>query len=194
MTDSQSKILFLGYSQEQTSLIDALELLNCEVCHTAEKINSTLGYDLVVSYGYRHLITRDILNSSAAPIINLHISYLPWNRGAHPNFWSFFDGTPCGVSIHLIDKGIDTGPILYQEYVKCDPATSTFSQTYQILNTAIERLFKDHIDEIVARKFVVRVQCGAGTFHKTADLPRNFNGWNANILTEITRLKDSAAE
>ncbi|MCL0081308.1 hypothetical protein M1N64_03665 [Peptococcaceae bacterium] len=41
--------------------------------------------------------------------INLHISFLPWNRGADPNFWSFIENAPVGVSIHYLDEGIDTG-------------------------------------------------------------------------------------
>ena len=36
-------------------------------------------------------------------------------QGAHPNFWSFYDNTPSGVTIHLIDAGIDTGDVLYQK-------------------------------------------------------------------------------
>ena len=68
------------------------------------------------------LLKKRVLNNIIIPIVNLHISYLPWNRGAHPNFWSFFDATPTGVSIHLIDKGIDTGPIIVQKKVKLDPA------------------------------------------------------------------------
>ena len=38
----------------------------------------------------------------------MHISYLPFNRGAHPNYWSFKDNSPKGVTIHFIDNGIDT--------------------------------------------------------------------------------------
>ena len=48
------------------------------------------------------------------------MSYLPFNRGAHPNFWSFVDNTPSGVSIVEIDKGIDTGPVIYKKKIKFD--------------------------------------------------------------------------
>ena len=48
-------------------------------------------------------------------LINLHISYLPYNRGSYPNYWSFKENTPNGVSIHHIDDGIDTGPVLVQK-------------------------------------------------------------------------------
>ena len=43
------------------------------------------------------------------------MSYLPWNRGADPNFWSILEDTPKGVTIHIMDESIDTGDILYQK-------------------------------------------------------------------------------
>ena len=48
--------------------------------------------------------------------INLHISYLPWNRGADPNLWSAV-GMPKGVTIHYINDGFDTGDILFQKAI-----------------------------------------------------------------------------
>ena len=48
-------------------------------------------------------------------MINLHISYLPYNKGAHPNFWSWVKNTPKGVSIHLISEKIDAGDIIFQK-------------------------------------------------------------------------------
>lgn len=85
------------------------------------------------------------------PIINLHISYLPGNRGAHPNFWSFYDETPSRVSIHLIDTGIDTGPILFQKYVDFNQDEKAFSQTYKKLVIEIEKLFIENIQKEIAR-------------------------------------------
>ena len=70
----------------------------------------------------------------------MRISFLPWNKGAHPNFWSFYENTPKGVSIHLIDKGIDTGPIIYQKIVKFSKNEETFEQTYSVLKNEIEDL------------------------------------------------------
>ena len=46
--------------------------------------------------------------------MNLHISYLPFNRGPS-EFLVIFDDTEKGVSIHLVDGGIDTGPILFKK-------------------------------------------------------------------------------
>ena len=68
-----------------------------------------------MSFGYRKIIHNKILKKLHKPIVNLHISYLPYNRGSHPAFWAFLDRTPSGVTIHELDKGIDTGKIIFQK-------------------------------------------------------------------------------
>ena len=110
------RILFLGYNKKETNLIGLLEDRGCKVDHTSENFFDASNYDLIISFGYRHIIPNEAINDYC-PIINLHISFLPFNRGSHPNFWSHFDDTPSGVTIHLIDKGIDTGKYLYQKKV-----------------------------------------------------------------------------
>jgi methionyl-tRNA formyltransferase len=182
------RVLFLGYTCDQTKIIDDLISANCEVWHTQEKIETTQGFDFVISYGYRHIFKKSIIESSDAPIINLHISYLPWNRGAHPNFWSFFDCTPSGVSIHLIDEGVDTGPILYQRYVNFSKDQNTFSQTYKQLILEIEMLFKESLKEIISGSYKPLPQRRKGSYHKVADLPSEFSGWDSKIQDEVRRL------
>lgn len=183
------QVLFLGYARDETSLIDALLASGCQVTHSKAPIQSTQGFDLVISFGYQHILKKSLIDSSPAPMINLHISLLPWNRGAHPNFWAFFDGTPSGVSIHLIDAGVDTGAILYQKAVDFPPELRTFSQTYAHLLAEIEALFKANLPEILAKNFTPRAQVGKGSYHRVADLPAAFAGWDADIASEISRLK-----
>lgn len=183
------QVLFLGYGSEETRLIALIEAAGCELTHTQEVITSTQGFDLVVSFGYRHIVPAAVIAASSAPILNLHIAYLPWNRGAHPNFWSFFDGTPSGVTIHLMDAGIDTGAILYQKRVDFPPELRTFSQTYAYLLAEIEALFAANLPEILTKTFTPKTQVGAGSYHALADLPAEFAGWDAEIASEISRLK-----
>ena len=122
----RKKVLFLGYDEKQTHLIDALVKNNCVVDHTEDKVEPVSGYDFVVSYGYRHILKQNVIDGFGCPILNLHIAYLPYNRGAHPNFWAFYDNTPTGVTIHLIDGGVDTGPIVKQRFVNFEKEDDTF--------------------------------------------------------------------
>jgi methionyl-tRNA formyltransferase len=182
------KILFLGYSQSQTKLIDALVANNCIVDHTEEKIKATKGYDCVVSYGYRHILKQNVIDGFDCPIFNLHISYLPYNRGAHPNFWSFYDNTPSGVTIHLIDSGVDTGQIVKQKYVNFQESDDTFVKTYSALIENIENLFLEFLPSLLTDTWTAKKQRGIGTHHYVKDFPTNFSGWNSVITEELSRL------
>jgi methionyl-tRNA formyltransferase len=111
------------------------------VIQTDEPIEDS-DADFIISYGYRHILKKPILDKFKDRAINLHISYLPWNRGADPNYWSFVDGTPKGVTIHFIDEGIDTGDIIGQRYMKYDYQTDTLETFYNKLTDCLEDLFK----------------------------------------------------
>lgn len=184
------KILFLGYNKNETSLINHLKKNKCVflVHNTKKKISNLTKikkYDLIICFGYRHIINEDIICKFNKPIINLHISYLPFNKGAHPNFWSFIDETPKGVSIHMIDKNLDSGKIIYQKRVRFDLKKNvhlTFKTTYQILFMHIEKLFIKHMDDLIMGNYKSVAQKKKGSFHKKNELPDFINNWNIEIL------------
>ena len=184
----KKKILFLGYDETQTIIINALIDRNCTVHHTDKKVNGNAEYDFLVSYGYRHILKRDVIAAYNCPIFNLHISYLPYNRGAHPNFWSFHENTPSGVTLHLIDDGVDTGPIVAQRYVNFKKEDDTFVKTYAVLVREMENLFVDNLDSLLSDQWTATKQRGNGSHHYVRDLPTNFSGWNSNIRQEVEKL------
>ncbi len=136
-------------------------------------------FDWIISYGYRHIILKDHLDKLKNPIINMHISYLPFNRGAHPNYWSFKDNSPKGVTIHFIDNGIDTGPILVQKK-QTFSENDTLQTSYFKLKKTIEDLFCDSFPKIITNQIIPKPQIGNGSFHIKKDLPENIN-WNTKI-------------
>ncbi len=184
----KKKVLFLGYDETQTEIIQALINEGCLVDHTSEKVTAFDTYDFAVSYGYRHIIKPNVIEEFGRPIFNLHISYLPYNRGAHPNFWSFYDNTPSGVTVHVIDDGIDTGPIVKQRYVKFDKEHDTFEKTYAVLIKEVETLFLECVSSLISDQWTATKQTGLGSYHSVNDLPTNFAGWQANINDEIAKL------
>lgn len=185
----KKNILFLGYSSQQTLLIERLIFAGCSVDHRVDLPLDVAKYDLIISYGYNRIIPANVLDSLHVPFINLHISLLPWNRGAHPNFWSFYDNTPSGVSIHMIDAGVDTGDILFQKEVFFTDVEDTFRRSYNRLRVEIEELFTANISNIIHGEYRRQIQSSIGTFHSIKDLPIDFRGWDANIKAEIKRLK-----
>lgn len=124
---------------------------------TKEQLKN-INPDLIVSYNYKYIITKDVIDYMDGNIINLHSSYLSWNKGANPNFWSFVEDTPKDVTIHQIDKGLDTGKILYQKECHFDIENETFASTYDKLNQTMIALFKAHWDEIRDKKYQLQEQ------------------------------------
>ncbi len=182
-------LLLLGYNSEESPLVSELTKLRFDVSQTSGTIKDLSKFDHIISYGYKRILDRSTIASARKPILNLHISFLPYNRGMHPNFWSFFDGTPSGVSIHEIEEGIDTGQILLQKEMYFEPKNQTFSQTYWLLRSAVEELFLNNLKAILNDEISSYPQQSEGTYHTKSDLPRDFRGWNCNIYNEITRLR-----
>ena len=126
----------------------------------------------VISFNYRHLISGRVLELLPGRIINLHTSLLPFNRGSSPNFFSFLGDTPKGVTIHLMDEGLDTGDILCQRNVVFDENRETFASSYDRLLEEIKHLFMENWDGIRDGKITPRKQEGAGTYHRMKELEK----------------------
>lgn len=168
---NMATVLFLG--PEKSPL---LAWLRAQGEHVIQKSDAISIDDVrmqanvfIVSYGYRHIIKREVIDLLPGRAVNLHISYLPWNRGADPNLWSFIDGTPKGVTIHYIDEGVDTGDIIVQELVDLDDTTETLATSYEKLNEAVQRLFIENWSDIKAGLCPRMPQVGHGTMHRAAD-------------------------
>lgn len=183
------RVLFL--EGQQSAVADWLVGTGIEVVRRSDRISSDemQGYtqnDIIVSHGYRYIISPEILRAFPGQMINLHISLLPWNRGADPNLWSFVERTPKGVSIHNIDEGVDTGAILAQEEVEFECLEShTLATTYKALQARLERLFRKHWPEISLCERVAMPQRPGGSFHRKADRERIqhllTSGWNTPV-------------
>lgn len=149
--------------------------------------------EIIVSYNYKYLISKDVIEYMQGNIINLHISYLPWNRGASPNIWSFIDDTPKGVTIHQISPELDAGKILYQKEMFFCPEKETFETVYEQLNNEIVELFKVHWDEIRDGNYKLYEQKGAGSYHAFKDLKALKENikfeWSDNIAAFLEKYK-----
>ncbi|EDM23565.1 formyl transferase [Caminibacter mediatlanticus TB-2] len=170
------KILFLTNNQITNPLCLWLRKKHYKVYKFTKPLNKTIlqkiNPDIIISYNYKYIIKKEFLTEYY--FINLHISYLPFNRGAHPNIWSFIENTKKGVTIHLIDEGIDTGDILVQKRVVLDKK-ETFKSTYKKLHFHIQMLFKQNFKKIINQKIKPKQQPKQGTFHISKELPPNID-------------------
>jgi len=81
-----------------------------------------LSLDLMVVVDYGQLLKKTVLEIPRLGCINLHASLLPRYRGAAPVAWAILNGErETGVSVFLLDEGMDTGPLLAQRAVAIGP-------------------------------------------------------------------------
>lgn len=75
--------------------------------------------DLIVING-TSLLQKQYMEAFPGKILNLHVGITPEYRGAHGGFWALYneDMENLGVTVHMVDKGIDTGAIIFQERVQ----------------------------------------------------------------------------
>jgi methionyl-tRNA formyltransferase len=87
----------------------------------SETIQVLTGYqpDMICVACFSKRIPRGILDIPRLGCLNVHPSLLPANRGPEPLFWIFREGSEqTGVTIHLMDEGLDSGAIVAQEAIE----------------------------------------------------------------------------
>jgi len=91
------------------------------------------GVELVVLAGYMHLLTQPFLNRFPGRIVNVHPSLLPAFPGAHAIDDALAAGVAeTGVTIHLVDEGVDTGQVLRQEAVPVEPRETLVERIHAV--------------------------------------------------------------
>jgi len=109
--------------------------VNAMACRTALAM---IDPDVVVVIGTR-IIGKQTLAAITVPVINSHAGWNPKYRGQAGGYWALACGDPehAGVTVHLVDEGVDTGDILYQERFTATRADS-FS-TYYYIQAGVSR-------------------------------------------------------
>ena len=101
------------------------------------------GVEVVVCAGYMQLLTRPFLERF--PAINVHPSLLPAFPGIDAVGQALAAGvTETGVSVHFLDEGIDSGPVILQEAVRIEPA-DTVETLYERIRAVEHRLLPEAV-------------------------------------------------
>jgi phosphoribosylglycinamide formyltransferase-1 len=103
------------------------------------------GVELVVLAGYMHLLTPPFLDRFPERIVNVHPSLLPAFPGVHAIDDALAAGAvTTGVTVHVVDEGLDTGPILRQAAVPVEPRATLVER----IHAAEHRLLPDVVREL----------------------------------------------
>ncbi len=96
--------------------------------------------DLIVFTG-GNILRREILGVPSLGVLNVHLGMLPEIRGMSSPEWSLLNGVPVGITLHFMDSGIDTGPILrkyeFPDLAHCD---SLADLRHRLIAFGVEKL------------------------------------------------------
>lgn len=127
-TDFESKALYEG-----------------EILHLLEEEQ----IDLVVLAGYMRIIGPTLLEAFSNRMINIHPSLLPLFPGLHGIKDAFYANvSETGVTIHYVDDGIDTGPIIAQEKIIIE-STDTLDSLEKKIHTVEHKLYPSVLANLI---------------------------------------------
>lgn len=105
--------------------------------------------DLIIVVGYRRIFEEEILEIPKLGVIGLHASLLPKYRGFAPLNWAIInDDKETGVTLFVMEKGIDTGNILAQKKVEIKVNDTISILKNKIIKLSIE-LIRENLQDIL---------------------------------------------
>tara|TARA_Y100000741_G_scaffold207792_1_gene158168 strand:- start:877 stop:1632 length:756 start_codon:yes stop_codon:yes gene_type:complete len=118
------------------------------------------------------IISEELINKAKFGFINTHPSFLPFSRGKHYNFWTLVEETKFGVTLHYVNKGIDSGDIIYQKRINydwLDNGESLFNKA----KTEMINMFKEFYplfrnDKLSAKKQNLK----EGSYHHSSEIEK----------------------
>ncbi len=116
----------------------SLPILQPEKLKTPEVLEQLVNWqpDFIVVAAYGKILRQNILDLPRFGCINVHASYLPRWRGASPIQAAILNGDiSTGVTIMIMDAGVDTGPILSREKVLIEPEDDSKTLSSRLAST-----------------------------------------------------------
>jgi phosphoribosylglycinamide formyltransferase-1 len=102
------------------------------------------GVDLVVLAGYMQLLTPAFLDRFPDRIVNVHPSLLPEFPGTTAVDDAVAAGVATtGVTVHYVDEGIDTGPVIRQEPVPVEPRETLVDRIHAVEHRILPEVVRD---------------------------------------------------
>jgi len=144
------------------SVFDKANALHIET--TASAWDVKMPTDVGLSVHFPRLLSEHTI-AKYKHIYNIHPGLLPWGRCYYPVFWSLWADEPAGCTLHEIDEGIDTGPIVAQRKVS-KYAWDTGGTLHQRVSDAEKGLFLEYWPCIIAGDMPPATpQPAGGSFH-----------------------------
>jgi phosphoribosylglycinamide formyltransferase-1 len=112
--------------------------------------------DLTVCAGFMRILPPRVVAALSPQLINTHPALLPAFPGAHAVRDALAAGVvQTGVTVHIVDEGVDTGPIIVQEAVAIEPG-DTESELHERIKTVERRLLTQAVLDIANNRVNLR--------------------------------------
>ncbi|MCK0209441.1 hypothetical protein MWN33_15510 [Starkeya koreensis] len=142
--------------------------------------------DLIVSARFSFLIPRRLFDVARHGVVNVHPGRLPGYAGLYPHFFSMLAGEDAlGCSLHHIDAGIDSGPLITEGAVPIRPGRSAFAHNLDS-HLLGNRLINELVENLLAGRAVTAVPQGQSKVKSnTYPTPAEFEAFRAAGLSLI---------
>lgn len=131
--------------------------------HVVENHNNPACIDLIRAadihlavLGDTRIIKESVMLECNLGIINVHPGLLPEIRGNNPYVWAILEGKAQGVTVHFIDKGVDTGPILLKRVLNNVP--TSYPQLIRSINALCGDALVESMCQLRSGKFAIALQ------------------------------------
>jgi phosphoribosylglycinamide formyltransferase-1 len=145
----------------QNASIEALTIPSREVERSLQEqavfeALSSRAIDVVCLAGYMRVLSSSFIDRLSKPILNIHPSLLPAFPGLHAQRQALEAGVRLsGATVHFVDSGLDTGPILLQASVVVEQDDTEASLSARILE-AEHRLYPQAVDLVAGDRYEIR--------------------------------------
>lgn len=137
----------------------------------SEEALAAIPFDVLLSVYYDRIIGKRVLELARVASINLHAALLPDYRGRFTFLYAILNGeAEYGVTLHLIDEGVDTGAIIAKRSFPITAAATAQSLYDQTAEEAIV-LFQETLPSIIDGSFNSTPQDAGRYMYRTGDLP-----------------------
>ncbi len=125
---------------------------------------------LIIAAKYGKLVPKEIVNKVRC--LNIHCAPIERYRGFNSSFWAIWNGDlHFGVTIHEMDEGPDSGPVILKSNFLINNTTDTNFEIYQRANRVAYELFKDNLFQLVSGDYSRHPQRELAPFYSKSNLP-----------------------
>ncbi|MGH8605534.1 MAG: formyltransferase family protein, partial [Gammaproteobacteria bacterium] len=158
------------FADEMKGLVPGSEVVEGKKFREAERdILAAAELDYILSVHYPYIIPREVFEIPRIGTLNLHPSYLPFNRGWHTPTWAIVDGNPYGATLHWVDESLDTGEIALQKRLDVRPDDTAHTLYERVLQLELE-LLREALPLLVHRRLPRAPQPACGSLHLKEEL------------------------